>query len=577
MKFFHVYDERANEGLYKNNLLNKNSGFKIQHDFPIPDNVKFNVAAKKGGKFYDLIKETGMPFYVDRIAGGTTYHKYDFDFALIDEYRNILGDWFLGFQLHESGSNRRQAEWKRLLRIFGHNGPYDAKVIREKLMSKKAKLPDGTPLPSLSQGTPEEYAKMTYAETWQEYVQEMIELFQKNLRLTNNAIIPCDSYYLATKLQADLGMKTFMPEVGDQIPLMGISLATARGAAAKKGMTWGAYYETWREVPGIGYTMPCLNPSPINDWYLTQDLFGDDFTTHGENGGSSRLLQKRIFYFAYMSGADYLSEEWGLKCCYLDFEEYALSAYGKVKKDFIDTTMELGNMKAIAPFAIVLPKKYSCIEIPQVFEEYKLGVHREQYMNSPLSADEKAYFGHVEDVLKLFYTRDEAGISGNEGHVITNAAFGNVFDIIYEDEADAILKQYDYLIDATKDGDFAKAKAGSGLKIIESSDLDRLGAEVSSLIKEIMPCYVDSLCWVVSKNDKGKRFVSIFNNEGNERSLEHGDTIDKASDKKVTITFKETVNVNVIKEMQGSCQLERINDTTYCATIPATGFAILEF
>jgi len=577
MKFFHVYDERANEGLYKNGLLNKNSGFKIQHDFPIPDDVKFNEAAKKDGKFYNMIKETGMPFYVDRIAGGTTYHEYDFDFALIDEYRKLLGDWFLGFQLHESGSNRRQAEWAKLFRVFGHGGPYDPKEVREKLMSKMAKLPDGTPLPGFSQGTPEEYAKMTYAETWQEYVVEMIELFNKNLRLTNNAIIPCDSYYLATKLQADLGMKTFMPEVGDQIPLMGISLATARGAAAKKGKSWGAYYETWREVPGVGYTMPCLNPSPINDWYLTQDLFGDDFTTHGENGGSSRLLQKRIFYFAYMSGADYMSEEWGLKCCYLDFEDYALSAYGRVKKEFINTTLELGNMTAVAPFAIVLPKNYSCIEIPQVFEEYKIGVHRDRYMNSPLSADEKAYFGHIEDVLKLFYVRDEAGISGNEGHVITNGAFGNVFDIIYEDEKDDVLKQYAFLIDATKEGTFAKAKKGCGLAILESTDLDKLGAIVTELIKQVMPCYVDSLCWVVSLNDKGKRFVSIFNNEGNERSLEHGDTVDKNCDKRVTITLKDSDKLSIVKEELGNCNVEKMGEKTYCATIPAAGFVILEF
>ena len=194
MKFFHVYDERANEGLYKNGLINKDSGFKIQHDFPIPDDVKFNVIAQKGGKFYEMIKERKMPVYVDRIAGGTTYHEYDFDFELIDEYKTLLGDWFLGFQLHESASNRRQAEWPKFFRAFdGHKGPYDEKLIWERMMASQAKLPDGTPLPGFSQGTPSEYAKMVYAETWQEYVQEMLELFQKNLNLTNNAIIPCDS------------------------------------------------------------------------------------------------------------------------------------------------------------------------------------------------------------------------------------------------------------------------------------------------------------------------------------------------------------------------------------------------
>ena len=50
MKFFHVYNEQFNEGLEKNGLLNKDSGFKVQHDFPMPEDAKFNVIAAKGGK-----------------------------------------------------------------------------------------------------------------------------------------------------------------------------------------------------------------------------------------------------------------------------------------------------------------------------------------------------------------------------------------------------------------------------------------------------------------------------------------------------------------------------------------------
>ena len=78
-------------------------------------------------------------------------------------------------------------------------------------------------------------------------------------------------------------------------------------------------------------------------------------------------------------------------------------------------------MQAITPFAIVLPKDYVCIEIPEPFEtnayaEYKLGNHRDVYMRSPLNASEKSYFGHIEDVLKLIYDAVDMCIPGTLGY-----------------------------------------------------------------------------------------------------------------------------------------------------------------
>ena len=97
MKFFHVYNEDCIKGLEKNGLINSESGFKIQHCFAIPEERKFNKYASKNSKLYNLIKSENFSFYVDRIAGGITYHKYDFDKSLIKEYCTVLGDNFLGF------------------------------------------------------------------------------------------------------------------------------------------------------------------------------------------------------------------------------------------------------------------------------------------------------------------------------------------------------------------------------------------------------------------------------------------------------------------------------------------------
>lgn len=573
MKFFHVYNDHHIKGLEKNNLINKKTGFKIQHDFPIPPEIKFNEFAAKGTTLYNRIKEEKIPFYVDRISGGTTWHDYIFDKELIRDYKNILGDWFLGIQLHESGSNRRRAEWPSVIRLMGHKGPYNLEELKaKKLLSKTAY--DGQLLYGFSQDSVEYWSTLKYAESYQDFTKEFLELFARRMADTDNNVLPCDSYYMATKHQNDMGMNTFMPEVGCQIPLMRLQIALARGVANVNDKTWGAYYECWREIPGIGYCMPCFNNELMNEWYLTQEQHGDDFTSYGKNGGSSRLLQDRIYNHAYMSGADYFSEEWGLNCSYSDMQDFTLSEYGQLKKDFINKTLEMGNMKATIPFAIVLPNEYACVELPDIFTDWKIGDYRQTYLESALTKEEINFFGHVEDVLKLIFARVEN--IGNEGHVLTNSRFGDLFDIIYEDTTDCALEKYEYLIDATKEGRFIKAKQGTNLKILDSSDIEKLAITIDELTKQIMPVFVEGLPWLVSINDKGERFLSIFNNEGNERDLEKGDIIHSEADKKVKVTFKNDANLSVVSAPV-KIDIERVNEKTFNIIIPAARYAIIKF
>ena len=67
--------------------------------------------------------------------------------ALIQEYINILGDWFLGFQLHESASNRRNSDWQSIIKkMNGSHGPYDVAELKKKMLLHHKTLPDGSPL-----------------------------------------------------------------------------------------------------------------------------------------------------------------------------------------------------------------------------------------------------------------------------------------------------------------------------------------------------------------------------------------------------------------------------------------------
>ena len=574
MKFFHVYNEDYFEGLVKNNLINEDTGFKIQHVFSLPDEMKFNKFAKKGSKLYDIIKNGSMPFYVDRITGGVTYHSYDFDKSLIKEYERLLGEWFLGVQLHESASNRR-VDWAKLLKFFdGDKGPYDLSIIQKNFIREHATTPDGKQLYGFSQGTPEEYAKMTYAQTPADFDREIRQLFLSRMDATDGHIIPCDSYYLFTKLQDEMGMKTFMPEVGCQIPLMRLAVALARGVASGAKKSWGVYYETWMHTKESGYTMPVYNSDPGNEWFLTQEAHPDDFTTHGHNGGSSRLLQKRIYYYALMSGADYFSEEWGLNCSYSSMKTFELSPYGEVKKEFINDARSMKKIKAYIPFAIVLPRDCYCVEIPEPPAEFSPYVHRGEYMRCILTEDEKKYYGRIEDLLYTIYGRHGKAY-GNEGHTVTNSRIGDLFDIIYEDSSNEVLSKYDTLIDATPSGKIA-AKLGEKYRILKNVDTEKLLLDIEKRAREILPCYVDGLHWLISKDGSDNSYLSVFNNEGNERSLAYGDRIDHCADRTVEIKFKSECMPVVIKSSCG-VKLEKKDGKTYRLAVPATEFVILKY
>ncbi len=574
MKFFHVYNEDCFKGLEKNGMLNKNTGFKIQHFFSMPVNRKFNEIAKIGGPLHSMIKKDKIPFYIDRYAGGGIFHKYDFDKNLIKEYEDILGDWFLGFQIHESGSNRRDGDWQTILRGTGHKGPYTFEEL-DKLKSPYAKLPDGTVLHQLSHGSVEEYAKLKYAETAEEFSEEMRQMYIDRMNELGR-IVPVDSYYLMTKIQDEIGVKTFMPEVGSQIPEMRLSVALARGIAEGAGKTWGTYYECWHSylTDNVSYDcgMPCFNLEPINEWYLTQEIHPDNFTSFGANGGSSRLLQNRIYYHSLMSGAHYIGEEWGLNCSYYDMKEFTLSPYGQIKKDFINETADIDGVKAEVPFAFVVPNKYNFIQIRDMIMKYKPYL----YLRSELPKEEYEYYRHIDTVLGFAFERSGKEY-GNEGHVIANSHFGDVFDVIYEDASEEVLNKYEYLIDTTPDSSFAKKMQKTKFKVIESTDYDELIVKLKGLIKEVMPVYVSDLCWLVSHDDKGRRYLSIFNNEGNIRNIYHGDFVDPNADRTVDVTFKVPTDIKVFKEGNFPSEITKISDTSYKIKVPATAFIVMEF
>mgnify|MGYP006992075963 CR=1 FL=1 len=575
MKFFHVYNDWHLEGLEKNNLINEDTGFKIQHAFSVPGELKFNKFAAKGGKLHSLIKENKMPFYIDRITGGITYHNYNFDKELLNEYESILGDWFLGIQLHESASNIFDSDLAQILKkMDGKKGPYDVEELKAKFVLKKRNIEDDATLYGFSHDTPENYAKITYPDTPKAFLEFMTNRYKRYLEDTAHHILPVDSYYLMSRLHNELGAKTFMPEVGWQIEQTRLAVALARGVAEGSGKLWGLYYEPWFIDDELGYTIPNFNKEVENEWYHNEQNPVPIVLNSGPNGGPSGLLQSRIYHYALMAGADYMSEEWGHNCSYASKKTFELSSYGLIKKDFIEFARGYKTVKPVIPFAIVLPLEYSCVQVAYPFEPYKMGVHRDKYMQCQLSPERRAFNGYVEDVISLIYEM-YGGPYGNESHILTNSRFGDLFDIIYEDADDKTFAKYEGLIDATPDCRVSK-KLGDKYRVFESGDLTKLEHDIKEYSKEVLPVTVDGLLWVVSEDEKG-RYLSIFNNEGNYRSRPTGDKIDHAADARVKVSFKEAANLKAIKLSSPDIKIEKADDKTYFIDMPACEFAIFRY
>ena len=77
--YFHTYIPETWEALVKHGFIDENSGVRFCDNCVQKDELRFNKLAAKGTKLYNIIKNTKMPLYIDRLQGGCFYEEYDFD------------------------------------------------------------------------------------------------------------------------------------------------------------------------------------------------------------------------------------------------------------------------------------------------------------------------------------------------------------------------------------------------------------------------------------------------------------------------------------------------------------------
>lgn len=534
-KFLHGYLPGYWEAQVRAGLVGENDGIRFCQSLPIKDGLKFNSLASRGGELHRILSERRCPFYIDRLQGGVYIDEYPYDAELLREYREMLGDNFYGFQMHEWMSNYRNDVYSKLDGL--DEGEWTKENIEDFIYKK-------FPFPYLflESMTAQEIAQSGRPMCLGEFYKNITEIYKKRAQL--GELVPCDSAYLAYGFEISCGAKRIMPEVGAQTPDARVQIRYARGMTRKDGRSFGVYYEPWGGEP---FSACCYAAGGKNEWGIGES--GDfPFETQGENGGSSRSLQKRIFLYSYLCGAEFISEEWGLCNTFYDSDSFVLSPYGQTKKEFLELVRRYPDVgECLTPIAVVLPSGLAVLD----------NLYRDDmYCGFEVSSAELARV--KKGIRELF--AGSLPMLGNETKTLKNSDIPDAIDMVNFSECEP--EKYDYLVDLTCDGSLS-----------EWSNKLCCARDVTRLLRESLPCYVEGNChWLVNECTGGGYYLTVFNHSGIERTVERGEVELPEATSVLTLTIKDG-RVPTLCDGNGTMY---IDDGAYRLTVPAGGFCFIK-
>lgn len=494
LRFIHTYAPGIFSALQKSGLWREGDGLKLMHKpgFLPPDD--FNHVAAVGSPLEQLLSDLRCPFYIDRLQGGIGYtNVYPYDETLLSHYEALLGDRFLGFQMHEWASNFR-SDQERISALFEKEGadpndPDARKDLWERIVTGEKDL-------FLEAYSAKQWERRALSSGLAAFLEETGALYRLRAAETQRRLFPADSYYMAPRTEIENGARLLLPEAGWQIPNLRIQIAYTRGMANAAGIPWGIYYECWQNTENAGFTIPFSLREGQDEWL--EDLLhtgnGSDLPfERREHGGSSLSVMARAWRFAWFSGAAYIAEEYGVCNTFRDLKTAELSPYGEVKRDFLRFIEKHGDAgKPYRPFGVVLPESLPMVDI----------TFPEQWFRFPTETD--APFSQdtthkINRTMELIF--GQPGKHGNHGHVLKSGGLPDVFDMIHADTP--TLPSYPYLIDLTGDPSFAE-RHPNAVSV----------GEADALLDTLLPFRVrGGLHTAYNKTEKGW-LVLCMNNDG---------------------------------------------------------------
>lgn len=330
--FLHSYESTGGywRGIEKAGLIRPTNGVRLVNSpFGDDDAHRFNAVAAKGGPLHAILAERKPWFVIDRVVGGSPYRDYAFDKALIADYAQLLGDRFLGGQVHEVLSNTNN-DWGRLSGAKPEKAgepinPDDFKAIFD--WSNVSK--------SLEYGTLEDYRGRTRPADAKAYWAEA----EYNTKRQGDRFGGRFSYAEGTGYGElvwptfyRFGARSCFVEVGPWASAQTqFSIASARGAARAAGRPWGVFFAPWGPSGCTSWVEP-----EDSSWRAARSWLDGSGWPVGPEQGPSSAFQRRAFFHAYLSGAHTLHEEWGAEGNLSDIDAGVLSSYGKVTRDLLD-------------------------------------------------------------------------------------------------------------------------------------------------------------------------------------------------------------------------------------------------
>lgn len=442
-RFLHSYEATGRywQGLEKAGLIRENIGVRLVNSPWGEDGRRFNKVARLGGSLHRIISERQYPLIVDRVCGGAPYREYDFDASLVKAYASLLGNDFLGGQVHEAVSNSKN-DWNRFIRIDPkyRNEPINAEALKSHFDWSEGER-------WLEYGTLDDYAGQVFPDSidafWTQILQSskrQAERFQSHFSYCEGSRHGELAWHDFYQLGADLCLAEVGAWASRQTQFM---IASLRGAAKAAGKPWGVSFAPWGPS---GCT--CFVPLADTSWQAPEEEIRKSWGPVDAESGPSTALQRRIFFHSYLSGAHTLHEEWGAECNLTDWDRGSLSSSGRVTRDLLDFQEAYPDVgKPYTPIALVLDvsqappvafgkaadggKVHHFFEprpIDVAWAKLKQGLFRN---NVPAGG-----FGSAEHKKQL-----TAGARG-ELQCFAPCAFPEIFDIVPSDSPDVVWSNY---------------------------------------------------------------------------------------------------------------------------------------
>jgi len=546
MVFLHYADRRFLNGLHKHGLDGNhglrflNTGFDTRSFQERWANALALAEARRSGRYY----------YIDRITGGMPFQSLD---GMGEILRKLKDDpRFLGVQVHEWG-NSPIHDYRRITKLLLDKGrPFEKKHF--------AAFEKRTEPPYFSGGNYETYRMLYRPLKGLKDVEGYLEAYFRHVvQLTAGQIVSVNGHVQMHHTALKLGAKHVMPEIGNQVPLSALQVACARGAARQGGRPFGVYYEPWGGSP-----FGCVCATDFSPWFPATKRLKKVMAGYriGPKFGSSRSLQRRLLFFAWLSGAAYCAEEWGPENYFGNWETYPLTDYGRVVKDFLAVSSRFSRPKPVVPAAVVMPAGTIGIDVSYVAKQ-----RNALFGIAPANAFHSLLRKFAAD---LFATQPRR--KGGDAHNLTPSPWIGCFDVLSAEAGEDLLARYKLRVYFDRK-QAQTAPAASGQVLVYTGKTEQ-AKRCIKVLREALAIRVEGQVGCAQARADGRYLLGIFNNLGITKTTEG-----ERSDPQATRTAIVHASATGLKALTGDEYVTLPNDGDGPITVrlPAGALVVLSF